>query len=94
MVYKTKQAGGVFDCELFNHEAFIYCAQNYSMETGNIRAICEYNSNVAWQGNKYRDSQAWISLKLFYSEIADPDIVVSQGELLFDGAAGGGVFSK
>ncbi|KAF9090534.1 WD repeat-containing protein 24, partial [Mortierella sp. AD031] len=81
-VYKTRQTGGVFDCELFNHEAFIYCAQNYSMEAGNIRAVCEHNSNVAWQANKYRDSQAWIALKLFYSEMADPAIVVSQVDVV------------
>ncbi|KAG0318200.1 WD repeat-containing protein 24, partial [Linnemannia gamsii] len=78
MVYRTRQTGGVFDCELFNHEAFIYCAQNYSMEAGNIREVCEHNSNVAWQANKYRDSQTWIALKLFFSEMAEPAIVVSQ----------------
>ncbi|KAG0067333.1 WD repeat-containing protein 24 [Linnemannia elongata] len=78
MVYRTRQTGGVFDCELFNHEAFIYCAQNYSMEAGNIREVCEHNSNVAWQANKYRDSQAWTALKLFFSEMAEPAIVVSQ----------------
>ncbi|KAF9903787.1 WD repeat-containing protein 24 [Linnemannia zychae] len=82
MVYRTRQTGGVFDCELFNHEAFIYCAQNYSMEAGNVRNVCEHNSNVAWQANKYRDSQAWTALKLFYSEMTDPAIVVSQGENL------------
>jgi hypothetical protein len=49
------------------------------MEAGNIREVCEHNSNVAWQANKHRDSQAWTALKLFFSEMADPAIVLSQG---------------
>ncbi|KAF9922454.1 WD repeat-containing protein 24, partial [Linnemannia zychae] len=82
MVYKTRQTGGVFDCELFNHEAFIYCAQNYSMEAGNIRQVCEHNSNVAWQANKYRDSQTWTAIKLFYSEMTDPAIALTQVDVI------------
>ncbi|KAF9351039.1 WD repeat-containing protein 24 [Mortierella sp. NVP85] len=77
-IYRTKQVGGVFDCELFNHEAFIFCAQNYSTEAGNVRAACEHNSNIAWQANKFRDSQTWMTIKLFYSDMAESAMVVSQ----------------
>ncbi|KAF9995966.1 WD repeat-containing protein 24, partial [Modicella reniformis] len=77
-IYRTRQTGGVFDCELFNHEAFIYCAQNYSTEAGNVRAACEHNCNIAWQANKFRDSQAWMAIKLFYSDMAESTMVVSQ----------------
>ncbi|KAF9949312.1 WD repeat-containing protein 24 [Mortierella alpina] len=77
-VYRTRQRGGVFDSELFNHEAFIYCAQNYSIEAGNVRDACEHNSNIAWQANRYRDSQTWTALKLFYSDMVDSALVVSQ----------------
>ncbi|KAG0205413.1 WD repeat-containing protein 24 [Mortierella sp. GBA30] len=79
-VYRTSQRGGVFDSELFNHEAFIYCAQNYSTEAGNVRDACEHNSNIAWQANRYRDSQTWTALKLFYSDMVESAIVVSQVE--------------
>ncbi|KAF9916707.1 WD repeat-containing protein 24 [Lobosporangium transversale] len=81
-IYRTRQAGGVFDCELFNHEAFIYCAQNYSLDSDNVRAACEHNSNIAWQANKFRDSQTWTAIKLFYSDMAESAIIVSQGEIL------------
>ncbi|CAO3571776.1 unnamed protein product [Mortierella alpina] len=77
-VYRTRQRGGVFDSELFNHEAFIYCAQNYSIEAGNVREACEHNSNIAWQANRYRDSQTWTALKLFYSDMVESALVVSQ----------------
>ncbi|KAG9321212.1 hypothetical protein KVV02_002124 [Mortierella alpina] len=79
-VYRTRQRGGVFDSELFNHEAFIYCAQNYSIEAGNVRDACEHNSNIAWQANRYRDSQTWTALKLFYSDMVESALIVSQGE--------------
>ncbi|KAG0366813.1 WD repeat-containing protein 24 [Gamsiella multidivaricata] len=79
-VYRTRQTGGVFDCELFNHESFIYCAQNYSTEAGNVRNACEHNSNIAWQANKFRDSQTWTAIKLFYSDMAESAMVVSQVE--------------
>ncbi|KAG0330501.1 WD repeat-containing protein 24 [Dissophora globulifera] len=79
-IYRTRQTGGVFDCELFNHEAFIYCAQNYLTEAGNVRNACEHNSNIAWQANRFRDSQTWTSLKLFYSDMAESALVVSQVE--------------
>ncbi|KAI1295225.1 WD repeat-containing protein 24 [Mortierella claussenii] len=77
-LYRTRQTGGVFDCELFNHEAFIYCAQNYSTEAGKVREACEHNSNIAWQANKFRDSQTWTTIKLFYSDMAESALVVSQ----------------
>ncbi|KAF9100937.1 WD repeat-containing protein 24 [Mortierella sp. AM989] len=77
-VYRTRQTGGVFDCELFNHEAFIYCAQNYSTDANNVREACEHNSNIAWQANRYRDSQTWTSIKLFYSDMAESAAIVSQ----------------
>ncbi|KAI8606665.1 WD40-repeat-containing domain protein [Dissophora ornata] len=78
--YRTRQTGGVFDCELFNHEAFIYCAQNYSTEAGNVRDACQHNSNIAWQANRFRDSQTWTAIKLFYSDMAEAALVVSQVE--------------
>jgi len=65
---------------MFNHEAFIYCAQNYSTEAGNVRDACEHNANIAWQANRYRDSQTWMAIKLFYSDMAEPAIVLSQGK--------------
>ncbi|KAF9399278.1 WD repeat-containing protein 24 [Mortierella sp. AD011] len=77
-VYRTRQTGGVFDCELFNHEAFIYCAQNYSTDANNVREACEHNSNVAWQASRYRDSQTWTAIKLFYSDMAESAAIVSQ----------------
>ncbi|KAG0011442.1 WD repeat-containing protein 24 [Entomortierella chlamydospora] len=77
-VYRTRQTGGVFDCELFNHEAFIYCAQNYSTDANNVREACEHNSNIAWQANRYRDSQTWTAIKLFYSDMAESAAIVSQ----------------
>ncbi|KAG0223515.1 WD repeat-containing protein 24 [Mortierella sp. GBA43] len=77
-IYRARQTGGVIDCELFNHEAFIYCAQNYSTEAGNVRVACEHNANVAWQANRFRDSQAWMAIKLFYSDMAESAMVVSQ----------------
>ncbi|KAF9180960.1 WD repeat-containing protein 24 [Haplosporangium sp. Z 11] len=80
MMYRTRQTGGVFDCELFNHEAFIYCAQNYSTDAGNIKHACEHNANIAWQASKYRDSQTWTALRLFYSDMAEHAVVVSQSD--------------
>ncbi|KAG0095086.1 WD repeat-containing protein 24 [Podila epicladia] len=80
-IYRTSQSAGVFDCDLFNYEAFIYCAQNYSTEAGNVREACEHNSNIAWQANRYRDSQTWTALKLFYSDMAESSVVVAQPDL-------------
>ncbi|KAG0024651.1 WD repeat-containing protein 24, partial [Podila clonocystis] len=80
-IYRTRQSAGVFDCELFNYEAFIYCAQNYSTEAGNVREACEHNSNIAWQANRYRDSQTWTALKLFYSDIVESSVVVAQPDV-------------
>ncbi|KAG0263461.1 WD repeat-containing protein 24 [Mortierella polycephala] len=80
MMYRTRQTGGVFDCELFNHEAFIYCAQNYSTDAGDIKHACEHNANIAWQASRYRDSQTWTALKLFYSDMAEHAVVVSQND--------------
>lgn len=68
----------MFDCELFNFEAFIFCAQNYSTEAGNVREVCEHNSNIAWQASRYRDSQTWTALKLFYSDMTESSVVVAQ----------------
>lgn len=93
-VYRTKQVGGVFDCELFNHESFIFCAQNYSTEAGNVRAACEHNSNIAWQANKFRDSQTWMAIKLFYSDMAEAAMVVSQGKESGRGRGAGRQFRK
>ncbi|KFH68134.1 hypothetical protein MVEG_06863 [Podila verticillata NRRL 6337] len=80
-IYRTRQSAGVFDCDLFNYEAFIYCAQNYSTEAGSVREACEHNSNVAWQANRYRDSQTWTALKLFYSDMTESSVVVAQPDL-------------
>ncbi|KAF9203163.1 WD repeat-containing protein 24 [Haplosporangium sp. Z 27] len=80
-VYRTKQTGGVFDCELFNHEAFIFCAQNYSIDAGNIREACEHNSNIAWKANRYRDSQTWTAIKLFYSDMAESAAIVASKQV-------------
>ncbi|KAG0326552.1 WD repeat-containing protein 24, partial [Podila horticola] len=77
-IYRTRQSAGVFDCELFNFEAFIFCAQNYSTEAGNVREVCEHNSNIAWQASRYRDSQTWTALKLFYSDMTESSVVVAQ----------------
>ncbi|KAF9581842.1 WD repeat-containing protein 24 [Lunasporangiospora selenospora] len=77
-IYRTRQSGGVFECDLFNYEAFIYCAQNYTIEAGKVREACEHNSNIAWQANKYRDSQTWTAIKLFYNEMNDSAVIASQ----------------
>ncbi|KAF9347922.1 WD repeat-containing protein 24 [Mortierella sp. AD094] len=56
-------------------------AENYSTDTSNVREACEHNSNIAWQANRYRDSQTWTAIKLFYSDMAETAAIVSQGEL-------------
>ncbi|KAG0253014.1 WD repeat-containing protein 24 [Actinomortierella ambigua] len=76
-MYQTKQAAGVFGGELFDAEGFIFCAQNYVIDSGDVRAACEYNANVAWHAQRYRDSQTWTALKLFYADMAEAGVVQS-----------------
>ncbi|KAF9971334.1 WD repeat-containing protein 24 [Actinomortierella ambigua] len=76
-MYQTKQAAGVFDGELFDAEGFIFCAQNYVIDSSDVRAACEHNANVAWHAQRYRDSQTWAALKLFYADMMEAGVVQS-----------------
>ncbi|KAG0242198.1 WD repeat-containing protein 24 [Actinomortierella wolfii] len=76
-MYQTKQAAGVFDGEFFDAEGFIFCAQNYTIDSSDVRVACEHNANVAWHAQRFRDSQTWAALKLFYADMLEAGVVAS-----------------
>ncbi|KAJ1562795.1 WD repeat-containing protein 24 [Nowakowskiella sp. JEL0078] len=71
-VFSPNHETGIMDTKTFDHEAFIFLAENYLLDNKRISESCDHNAEMATLVSQYKIAQTWRIVKLLATYVESP----------------------